>query len=286
MIIFFTTWSLKSLPLASSAVVLWGVRWQRHPANLCGMIHTPSPPPACLRGGAWPDAFMLPAAPPSAGSWLLRPPGLSSHTLSQWKESLVALFFKSRVPECFDCVEFDFFVGSHQPKEGRCLWCAKKSTCKCKYISCLLLGPHNLLYTEAWSAIRGRESTIRSYAYGSPPIWLCWGQHAGNSSVGEGKGVRGGNDGAESAWRSGSLSGNLLNHENSYVQGIQSLRYFMEKVSSQRLHDAWSSRGSSWFWGESCPLNLKVVKKLQKDRTRAGQSLWSVLRVQSVISTL
>ena len=144
MIIFFTTWSLKSLPLASSAVVLWGVRWQRHPADLCRMIHTPSPPPACLRGGAWPDAFMLPAAPSSAGSWPLGPPGLSAHTLSQWKESLVALFFKSRVPECFDCVEFDFFVGSHQPKEGRCLWCAKKSTCKCKYISSLLLGPHNL----------------------------------------------------------------------------------------------------------------------------------------------
>lgn len=59
--------------------------------------------------------------------------------------------------------------------------------------------PTTWLYTEAWSAIRGRESTIRSYAYGSPPIWLCWGQHAGDSSVGEGKGVRGGNDGAESA---------------------------------------------------------------------------------------
>lgn len=52
----------------------------------------------------------------------------------------------------------------------------------------------------------------------------------------------------------------------------------MEKVSSQRFHDAWLSRGSSWFWEESCSLNLKVVKQLQRDRTRAGQSLWSVLK--------
>ena len=188
------------------------------------MIHTPSPPPACLREGVWPDIFMVPAAPSSAGSWPVRPQGLSSNTLSQWKESLVALFFKSRVPECFNCVEFDFFIGSHQPKEGRCLWCAKKSTCKCKYISSLLLGPHNLALDRGlvFNPRKGVHNPL--LGYGSPPIRLCWGRHAGDSSVGEGKGVRGGDDGAESAWRSGSLSGNLLNHENSYVQGIQSLR--------------------------------------------------------------
>lgn len=36
--------------------------------------------------------------------------------------------------------------------------------------------------------------------------------------------------------------------------------------------------------GKRVVLNLKVVKKLQRDRTRTGQGLWSMLRVQSVIS--
>lgn len=32
-----------------------------------------------------------------------------------------------------------------------------------------------------------------------------------------------------------------------------------------------------WFWEESCPSNLKVVEKLQRDhRRRAGQVFWSL----------
>lgn len=123
--------------------------------------------------------------------WKLAPQasGLSSHTLSQWKESLVALFFKIRVPECFDCVEFDFFVGSHQPKEGRCLWCAKKSTCKCKYISSLLLDPHNL------ALYRGLVCNPRKGVHNSL-LWIqittcmallgkvCWGLLSGSGEGG------------------------------------------------------------------------------------------------------
>lgn len=98
------------------------------------MIHTHSPPGLLL------------SQPLGVGPWVLR--AVLSHTHIPWDplrvEFWVLCSFKMEYQSVLTVLNFYFSVGSHQPKEGRCLWCAKKSTCKCKYISFLLPGSRDL----------------------------------------------------------------------------------------------------------------------------------------------
>lgn len=165
-------------------------------------IHTP------LSSSGFPKCRSL-----TPGSWPLGPRGLFSHTLSQFRvEVRLLCSLKMELPECFDCVELDFSIGSHQPKEGRCLWCAKKSTCKCKYVFSLLSDSCDL-------------DSYRNYVYnlrkGTPLLDKChnpygfarevWGVMLGFLNGSEGRRHKGEmmalRKGCQSGWRSGSMRG-------------------------------------------------------------------------------
>lgn len=82
------------------------------------------------------------------------------------------------------------------------------------------------------------------------------------------------------------MSGNELNHANYCVQGIQSLRCFMEKVSSQRLHYIWSSRGQFLVLGRELPTQFESGREASEGQREGWPKPLECIRVQPVGSTL
>lgn len=82
------------------------------------------------------------------------------------------------------------------------------------------------------------------------------------------------------------MSGNELNHANYGVQGIQSLRCFMEKVSSQRLHYTWSSRGQFLVLGRELSTQFESGREASEGQREGWPKPLECIRVQPVGSTL
>lgn len=99
----------------------------------------------------WNDSHTQPSCPllsQPLGAIPWDPRAILSHTHIPWDPLRVEFWllcsFKMKHQSVLTVLNFYLSIGSHQPKEGRCLWCAKKSTCKCKYISFLLPGSRDL----------------------------------------------------------------------------------------------------------------------------------------------